>query len=614
MPDPWAVVSHTPAAPPGADPWAVVAHTSATEEEPYTPFTPVRQLAHFGGRIVHALGIPTSMDEARAMEKAEESLPLWQRALPHAPGSSPTPLQSVAGIAGTGGAQLALTAPVVVSNVKKAIAEHQAATEAGIQGHYGAAAAHLAGVPGYAGAALLAPVFGEAPVKAGEALGAGQYEEAGAQTTAIAAPFALGELGGGNVPRGTLKAATEPAHIEALTGFLKTTKTDPYVTATTVLPEARAVAAREGINPAAFEGRKGGELITGKNGVFHKAIQEHSAEYDALKTKAGNPPLDTTPIAQAYLDKITPEMEANAPQIANRLRAEASKFATLAEDDQGNITSQITGVKPQPLLQVDDFRERLNNELNTEYQKSPDARMRAGVEVKADEAARDAAAELSYQTISKNTGTSVDEIRALQQRRGALIEARRDLTTAFNDASGAQGERVAGSIRTNPPFSGRFATTLGEKATHLYPSRHGAMRVGLREVGPKPLSLFNRDLKLMFDKLGPAEAKPAPVPERGTFMRDPRTGEQIIGGELPPTRPSFTSTVAGEHRAVAPASTPPVKPPYSTNADLTPAQKATAWLLAAKRGDVSQQEADKRIQRLVGSGGRKIKRPVGGGE
>lgn len=630
-----------------------------------TPEQPSAANRYFTSAL-HGLGLPANPQEFHQQAEAEANKSLGQR-LMEGPGGSWWSL--VTGPASPVGRNL----PAVGRTALKAGSEVVESARAGAKGDVTGAAGHAIGALGYGGATLTAPILGESLPQAGEQIGSGDVAGGLGTATPVVAPFVAGALlPRGSVPRGTSKAATTPEHIEALTGFIKTTKTDPHITASTALPEARAVAAREGVDPSTFQGRRGGEQVTGRGGVFHKAIQEHRAEYAALRRPVEETQLDTTPIAEAYLSKITPEMQANAPQIANRLTTEAEKFADVKD-------GKVIGVKPQSVSQLDDFRVRLNNELDKYEQSAPDKQLRSDVEVKADKAAVDAARDLVYKTIARNSPDPVAaeaHIRDIQQRQGALIEARRDLTQAFNDASGSQGESVAGSLRANPPGSGRFVSTLGEKASHLYPSKRGLERAAAREIGPKPLTIFNNRLKLMFENLekGGGQAAQPSTPSitlgpgapglSGTTRSISLNGQPLghvtydisgdtltihdLGGaqqnynvmanklgreglasltqQLKQAHPEvkyIQGIRVGGARGEAgrsvriPVNRLPksaVQPPYRAESNLSPQQKATAWMLAAKRGDVTQEEASRRAQRLVGSGGSKIRRPVGGND
>lgn len=478
----------------------------------------------------------------------------------------------------------------------------------------------------------------------------GQAAQEGlADVTMLAAPEAAARSIAPRAAISDTAHATQPAHVEALTGFLKTTKTDPFSTASVALPEARAVAAREGINIKSIQGRTGAQKVIGRDGIFHKAIQEHRAQYAALRRPHESVPLDTTPIAKAYLDKITPEMRANDPQAVNRLTAEARKFADV--NDQG----EVIGVKPQPLSQIDAFRERLNNELDAYEQKPLDKQIRSDIEVRADKAAVDASRDLVYQTLAARSGIPEAAIREMQRRQGALIEARRDLTQAFNQASGSQGEAIAGSLRANP----EKVFTAREKAGHLYPSRHGVERSTIRElVSPKPLDVFNNRLRMMFSDLpagAGSKAAAPPISSQQPFVSNKTGGGQIAppftyAEQLPRLRSELkqarqagdAESVAYFERAIAqaeqlgkergmrsvpqlpraPAATPaaasvptrPVSPPVkpSSAAELSAQRQATLIMLQAKRGEISSADADRRIQRLVGSGGRRtVRRPQG---
>jgi Helix-hairpin-helix domain len=88
----------TSSAPPpggGIDYAAIAKQNGAVSSTPAAPDTP--KPPGFFSRLASSVGIPSSMDEVKSMAAKEEALPWWQKALPHAPGSSPSAADSIAG-------------------------------------------------------------------------------------------------------------------------------------------------------------------------------------------------------------------------------------------------------------------------------------------------------------------------------------------------------------------------------------------------------------------------------------------------------------------------------------------------------------------------------------
>ncbi len=620
-PDPWAVVSHTPIQQTQAgDPWAVVAHQPATQptKQGITAADILQPIfhvitggnkeaaasaAHITQRGMQLAGLPTSMAEAEANQKREKALPLWQRLVPgRAPGESSTPTQAVASFLGGPGVatvsrMLGTNTAAIPELTQKSSEESKQIIPAVRKGLYKQALAHTVGSAGYAANALTAPVLGSGPTNAGEAFGRGDTEEGLAQSGAAIAPFVGGDLIPGFKGKAA-RATTLPTHVEALTGLISDEggRVNPFDTASTALPEARTAAIKANIDPATFVGRKGGEAVVGKNGVFTQAIREHRAQFAEIKKPFATAQADATPIGQAYLDAITPEMRAHEPQIANRLTAEARKYVDVADD------GTINGSKPMTIDELDAFRTRLNRELNTFEGKSTGEQIMSDVEVRAHKSAADAARNTLYDSLDRLSGNEPGTVRTLKAKEGALIEAKNSLEKEFNKASGEQGEAVTKSIR--------------EKLASPYPSRRGVEHGIIREVvGPKPIAIFNQRLQRMFADLPKAEA-PAPVVNANTSAHVAQENAFYTQARSELGANASPSTVlqrAQQLKQQAKVATPKVTPPYAPSAGLTAAQKATAWMLAAKSGNVSPDEADRQAHRQVGKGTKvKMLRPVGG--
>jgi hypothetical protein len=503
-------------------------------------------------------------------------------------------------------------------------------------------------------------------------------------------------------------ALAAPRSVEALTGLIedKAGTVDPHATASEVLPHWRETAVRMGIDPTAMEGRAAGQATLK---VAERAISDVQKEFDTIRTPYNGVLVDQRPIAQAYREAITPELLKNEPRVAAELERQAKKF------DQ-----------PAPLEQINQFRTRMNRQLNALEQRGTTAQLMSSDMERAHKAAANAARGLEYETVAVVSGLDMKYVRGLKQREGSLIEAKNSLEKEYNRASGAQGEAVSKTFR--------------EKAANTYPSPRGVKHAGLKELlGPKPIDILNSRIQKMFEGMGEAQPLPeyeqvggpsGPVPagedlaeeaRRGgpgiqpptapstaeTFARPSRMGTQqgiadqltsaksgksaettarveqhkvakkAIGegvkapvapvaenGQItaahvasenafytqaraelgadaspsdvlrraqalkiehtaagapppvtpvPPTvRPTLTQKMQAQPLPKLRQVTRPAQPSPATAGAETPAQQATSIMLLVKQGRMSQAEADSRIKRLVGPGGRRtIRRPVG---
>lgn len=609
----------------------------------------------------------------------------------------------------TPGLQMAIsTAQTAPGLAKKAMAESDASNEALRHGNLTDFMAHQIGGMGYTAATLLSPILGDSPAKAGEQFGEGNIKGGLGTTTGLIAPIAIGEVARSK-PSAMAHEVT-PQHVEALTGLIddRAGTVDPHETASSALPYMRETAVRMKIDPSQLKGREAGQATLK---IAEQSVRDTQNEFDTIRKPYNSVLVDQRPIAQAYRSAITPEMQANEPQLARALEAEAKKFE-----------------QPAPLEQVNQFRTRMNNRLDAYERKGTSAQLMSDVQVRADAAAANAARDVEYQTLGRVSGLDPNYVRELKQREGSLIEAKRSLEKEYNKASGAQGNAVSQSFR--------------EKLGHVYPSPRGVQHAGIRElIAPKPIDALNHRIELMFKGMG--EARPLPeyeqvqggpsgpvptgdapkapaagerglkVPERRTFMRttekdikeyynyrfdqlrdelkSAETPEQRADVERrmdelkqtqqahptseggvgkvapqvappkPPTveagkatsahvaeenafytqaraelgaqadpsavlrraqelelaaqKPTLTQKVQAQPlptlRRVSPSLKTPVNGPQSPSG-ASPQAQATAWMLAAKQGQVTSAEADKQIQRLLGSRGRRtLKRPSG---
>lgn len=376
-------------------------------------------------------------------------------------------------------------------------------------------------------AALLAPVGGGVLEKGLEQFESRNYKGAAGTAVGGALPFALGSL---MKPKAPLPAAEVlPKHIEALTGLIddKAGTVDPHATASAALPILRETAVRMKVDPSRLEGREAGQTTLK---VAEQAIKDTQNEFNEIRKPYNSALVDQKPIAQAYRDAITPELLANEPKVASALEKQAKKF------DQ-----------PAPLEQVNQFRTRMNNQLNAFEQRGTTAQIMSDIETKASKAAANAAREVEYSTVGRLSGLDPEYVRGLKQREGTLIEAKNSLEKEYNRASGQQGEAASKGLR--------------EKVAATYPSPRGIKHVGIKElIGPKPIDILNNRIGKMFEGMGSASDLPS------YEAVQPPEAPQGVGGPEGPV-PAGESDIEMARRGAPgePPSIPKVEPKASTN-------------------------------------------------
>jgi len=498
----------------------------------------------------------------------------------------------------------------------------------------------------------------------------------------MAAGAATAKSTGLVTPRAPKSFASEvqPHHVEALTSLIenKGGTVDPHATATEAAPHLRETAVRMGKNPAELKGREAGQATVD---VAERAVKDVQNEFDTIRKPYNSVLVDQKPIADAYRSAITPELMKNAPKIAKSLQTEAQKF------DQ-----------PVPLEQVNQFRTRMNRQLDALEKRGTTAQYMSSDMERASKAAANAARDVEYETVGRLSGLDPEYIRALKQREGVLIEAKSSLEKAVNEVSGEQGKAVTRSVLKNPSL-----VNIRSRIAGTYPSTRGVTHTGLSAgLKPMPLALFNDTIRQLFSDLGPAhdlpayeqvqppeapqmeggpsgpvpagEARGLKVPERRTFMptttQDVRdyynyrfdqlqkemksaatpeaqadvqrrltelehlqqthptsagglgtaapvvngqiTSEQSAGSTVQP-KPTLTQKMQAQPLPRMRRVTPPTRPNAGAESPAGASRQAQAAniMLLAKQGLISPAEADSRIQKLVGSGGRKtIRRPV----
>jgi len=402
--------------------------------------------------------------------------------------------------------------------IKKAYDEAVASNEAISHGDVAGSLVHQAGGAGYTGAALLSPVVGNLPAKAGEQFGAGNVKGGLGTATGLLAPVAIGGMFKGKAPNPT-------GSVEALTGLVEDRggTVDPHETATAALPTLRETAVRMKIDPTAMKGREAGQATLK---IAEQSVRDTQNEFNEIRKPYNSVLVDQKPIAQAYRDAITPELLANEPKVARALEKSAQKF------DQ-----------PAPLEQVNQFRIRMNNQLNAFEQRGTTAQIMSDIETKATKAATDAARDIEYSTVGRLSGLDPEYVRSLKQREGSLIEVKNSLTKEYNRASGQQGEAVSESLR--------------EKATNTFPSKHGATKSVIKNlIGPKPIDVLNNRIQQMFADMGAAsdlpsyeQVQPPAAPQLEGGPSGPVSGEDAVSeitrggpGVQPPVAPDTSQT------------------------------------------------------------------------
>lgn len=181
----------------------------------------------FFKRLGQSMGVPTSMDELKQMQANEDALPLWQKALPHMPGSAPSKTDSIAQ------AVLGPVAPVAKNYAQtayKGIKEgFQEAGEAGqMAGRGEISIPQAAGKTGFAalkGGLSAVPLIGPTIQTAGEDIGTGNYAGGAGGLTGVIGQLAAPEISSkippnsllgrmlllGKTPEGAYESAMKPS-------------------------------------------------------------------------------------------------------------------------------------------------------------------------------------------------------------------------------------------------------------------------------------------------------------------------------------------------------------------------------------------------------------------
>lgn len=302
--------------------------------------------------------------------------------------------------------------------------------------------------------------------------------------------FAL--AAGGKVQEGGLGALSKiinrtpdiPAIHESLSSLLdpRAGKENTFKLSQSTAGAIRNEAARQGIKQSQFKGREGNELGAK---LADDAIASHNDEIEGLAKPYMNDRLDMKPIADAARAEITDEMRNNAPELVRRIEKDANsvdRYGTLEE--------------------VNDFRKRMNEDLNSYYKKGTSEKLASGRDVAATEAMARTARQIEYDYIGNKSGVDPKYIRDLANRESDLIDVRNDLNKRVNDASSQQSKAVSKTLRE------KLAGVKGvPKISNL---KSGALE---SLVGMDPVDVLNERFKTIFGRLGdyqPSIQPPAP--------------------------------------------------------------------------------------------------------
>lgn len=464
-----------------------------------------------------------------------------------------------------------------IESFEKAGAEGKAARESSSPS---AAVAHRIGQAGYTATGLLAPVGGKAIEGAGEQFGRGDISGGLGTTAGLLAPIGAAHLTPAPKPL-TSAADVLPKHVEALTGLIedKGGTADPHETATAALPHLRETAVRMKVDPSRMKGREAGQATLK---VAEQAVRDTQNEFNTIKKPYENVLVDQKPIADAYRAAITPELLANEPKVATALEKQAKKF------DQ-----------PAPLEQVNQFRTRMNNQLDAFEKRGQTAQIMSDIETKAMKAAANAARDVEYSTVGRLSGIDPEYVRALKQKEGSLIEAKSSLEKEYNRASGNQGEAASKGIR--------------EKVASTYPSPRGIKHVGIKElIGPKPIDVLNNRIQKMFADMGTA----SPLPEYQQVMPpEAPQPQEGVSGPLPGGEDALEEATRGGP-GVQPPATPDTSQTFVRPSKMGTQQGIADQVTAAKSGksataDLSRVDQHKMAKEAMGQ---ELQSPVANGQ
>ncbi len=241
------------------------------------------------------------------------------------------------------------------------------------------------------GLAAILPGIGPAAAKAGEDIGAGKTGQGLGEATGLIGSIVAPELAGKVTSAVLPKSASAVDRVVAATNPPTKTAGDFLQHAQSAVPELQKMIDSGMTSPRDLAGVK---LLTEQAG--EKLENTFQSTLDPVRDVK----LDTTPVADAIESKITRYVEQKYPDIAEKIRENASFYRD----------------KQMTLGELDDFRRGINGELESFYTKNNLNRAAALKDptVAHQVAEADAIRDLEYNTLREQTGADMKSLKRLQ--------------------------------------------------------------------------------------------------------------------------------------------------------------------------------------------------------
>jgi len=257
------------------------------------------------------------------------------------------------------------------------------------------------------------------------------------------------------------------------------------ITATDYLQNLRAEAARRGVKPGQFVGRKGYRLAEDLTGSLRQKFDEG---YKALVDPIRDRPASKA-AKQAALD------------FANKLESDASFMDAISKtnnlDQVREIANQIS--RAETIGELDAAREAYNRIGSKYYGKTSQAQYEGSIMQEAMAEGASAIREPLYNEIANNydklTG---DEIRSFQKAHGKAIQAHNLMRQSATHLSSVESAQSAPHTILNRLREAGSSLTMGRPI-------HAVGSAVQRELGPKDTALFNTRMRRALDRPGPSE-------------------------------------------------------------------------------------------------------------
>jgi len=307
-----------------------------------------------------------------------------------------------------------------------------------------------------------------------------------------------------------------------------------------VLPEVRNAAAQQGVTKVP-KGRAGVEL---PQKVIQGSIDNHEAQVNAIKAPYRGAVVDNTAVADAALSKITPEMRAAAAAGDSGVQRSISQIEAVATRARGANTIDLT----------DQLRHSWNDELSSELSKSAASQDVSSAATQAKRAAASALRSNMYDRLADLSGR--DDVRALAQREGALIEAKAGLTKTANQALMSRRNDLGDYPRANALKKAALKVQLTRPAT-MVKAIPDIIQAVVNPEAKTPIGQYQDRVMRSLSNLGPATpdaplyAPPQPAGLLGPGAT-PLGPSSIEHGTLAP--PPVASTTRAQRLGVTPPS------------------------------------------------------------